>query len=110
MFNLEDIFDRLIKCDELFFSILELFSLDKKSYFRIKTISRSAIALSLIFKNLRSIIYLSYGSNELYKGNVLASLLGFKPRDKPIPIERDFLSLSYKILTISLYKFQEYYW
>jgi len=88
LFNLEEIFDRPLRRYELFFSILDLSILDKTSYLGRKPISRSAIARALIFKNLRSIANLSDLSNELFERPALASLLGFEPGDKPIPIER----------------------
>jgi len=88
LFKLEEIFDRPLKKYELFFSILDLFNLDKTSYLGRKPIKRSAITKALIFKNLRSIANLSDLSAELYERPALAQVLGFEPGDKPIPVER----------------------
>lgn len=88
LFNLEKIFDRPLKRYELFFSILDLSSLDKRSLLGRKPVSKSAIARSLIFKNLRSIVNLSDLSYELFERPALASVLGFTPGDKPVPVER----------------------
>ena len=88
LFKLEEIFDRPVKKYELFFSILDLFNLDKTSYLGRKPIKRSAITKALIFKNLRSIANLSDLSAELYERPALAQVLGFELGDKPIPVER----------------------
>ena len=88
LFNLEEIFDKPLRKYELFFSVLDLSSLDKSSYVGRKPIKRSAIARALIFKNLRSVANLSDLSAELYERPALASILGFEPKDKPIPVER----------------------
>jgi hypothetical protein len=88
LFNLEEIFDRPLKKYELFFSILDLSILDKSPFVGRKPIKRSAITKALIFKNLRSIANLTDLSSELYERPVLASILGFEPGDKPIPVER----------------------
>ena len=88
LFNLEEIFDRPLRRYELFFSILDLSSLDKTSLLGRKPVSKSAIARSLIFKNLRSIANLSDLSYELFERPALASVLGFTPGDRPVPIER----------------------
>jgi hypothetical protein len=89
LFNLEEIFDRPL---ELFFSILDLSSLDKASLLGRKPTSKSAMTKALIFKNLRSIANLSDLSAELFERPALASILGFEPGDKPIPIERFYFS------------------
>ena len=91
LFNLEEIFDRPLRKYELFFSVLDLSNLDKTSSLGRRPIKRSAIAKALIFKNLRSIANLSDLSAELYERPALASLLGFKPGDKPIPAREIFL-------------------
>ena len=88
LFNLEEIFDKPLRRYELFFSILDLSTLDKASFVGRKPISRSAILRALIFKNLRSIANLSDLSTELYERPALASILGFEPGDRPIPVER----------------------
>lgn len=83
LFNPEEIFDRPIKRYELFFSVL-----DKVNCLGRKPVSKSAIVRALIFKNLRSIANLSDLSNELFERPALASMLGFIPGDRPIPVER----------------------
>ena len=88
LFNPEEIFDRPLKRYELFFSVLDLSIIDKVSSVGRKPISRSAIVGALIFKNLRSIASLSDLSAELYERPALASILGFIPGDRPIPVER----------------------
>ena len=88
LFNLEEIFDRPLRRYELFFSVLDLSILDKVSFVGRKPISRSAILRALIFKNLRSIANLSDLSAELYERPALATILGFEPGDRPIPVER----------------------
>jgi hypothetical protein len=88
LFNLEEIFDKPLRRYELFFSILDLSILDKASFVGRKPTIKSAIAKALIFKNLRSIANLSDLSAELYERPALASILGFEPKDKPIPVER----------------------
>ena len=88
LFNPEEIFDRPLKRYELFFSVLDLSSLDKVSCLGRKPVSRSAIARALIFKNLRSIANLSDLSNELFERPALSSVLGFIPGDRPVPVER----------------------
>ena len=88
LFNLEEIFDKPLRKYELFFSVLDLSSLDKVSCLGRKPVSRSAIARALIFKNLRSIAKLSDLSNELFERSALSSVLGFIPGDRPIPVER----------------------
>jgi len=88
LFNLEDIFDKPLKKYELFFSVLDLSLLEKSPDVGRKPISRAAILRALIFKNLRSIASLSDLSAELYERPRLASILGFEPGDKPIPVER----------------------
>ncbi|MCL4378045.1 MAG: DDE transposase [Actinobacteria bacterium] len=88
LFNLEEIFDKPLRRYELFFSVLDLSSLDKSSCIGRKPIKRSAIAKALIFKNLRSISSLSDLSSELYERPLLASILGFEPKDRPVPVER----------------------
>jgi len=88
LFNPEEIFDRPIGRYELFFSVLDMSSLDKTNCLGRKPVSRSAIARALIFKNLRSIANLSDLSNELYERPALASVLGFIPGDRPVPVER----------------------
>jgi hypothetical protein len=88
LFNLEEIFDRPLKKYELFFSILDLSNIDKYHSVGRKPIKKSALVKALIFKNLRSIANLSDLSAELYERPALASLLGFIPGDKPIPVER----------------------
>jgi len=88
LFNLEKIFDRPLRRYELFFSVLDLSILDKVSFVGRKPISRSAILRALIFKNLRSIANLSDLSAELYERPALATILGFEPGDRPIPVER----------------------
>ena len=88
LFNLEEIFDKPLKKYELFFSVLDLSSIDKSQTVGRKPVSRSAILKALIFKNLRSIANLSDLSAELYERPALASILGFEPGDRPIPVER----------------------
>ena len=88
LFDLEDIFDKPLRRYELFFSVFDLSLLEKSSGVGRKPISRTAILRALIFKNLRSIASLSDLSAELYERPALASILGFEPGDKPIPVER----------------------
>lgn len=88
LFNLEEIFDRPLRRYELFFSVLDLSLLDKNPCVGRKPISRSAILKALIFKNLRTIANLSDLSAELFERPALASVLGFEPGDRPIPVER----------------------
>jgi hypothetical protein len=88
LFNPEEIFDRPMKKYELFFSVIDLSSLDKGQTVGRKPVKRSAIARALIFKNLKSISSLSDLSAELYERPTLASILGFEPGEKPIPVER----------------------
>jgi hypothetical protein len=88
LFNPEEIFDRPLGRYELFFSVIDLSCLDKVNYLGRKPVSRSAIVRALIFKNLRSIANLSDLSNELFERPALASVLGFIPGDRPIPVER----------------------
>ena len=88
LFDLEEIFDRPLRRYELFFSVLDLSILDKGSSVGRKPIKRSAILRALIFKNLKTIASLSDLSAELYERPALASILGFEPGDKPIPVER----------------------
>ena len=88
LFNLEEIFDKPLRRYGLFFSVLDLSLLDKGSSVGRRPISRAAILKALIFKNLRSIANLSDLSTELYERPALASILGFEPGDRPIPVER----------------------
>ena len=88
LFNLEEIFDRPLKKYELFFSAIDLLSLDKNSCIGRKPVSRSAIVKALIFKNLKSISSLSDLCAELYERPALAQILGFEPGNRPIPVER----------------------
>lgn len=88
LFNLEEIFDKPLKRYEHFFSVLDFSQVQKKTSVGRKPISRAAILRALIFKNLRSIGSLSDLSAELYERPNLAQLLGFEPKDKPIPVER----------------------
>jgi len=88
LFDLEDIFDKPLRRYELFFSVLDLGLLEKSSGVGRKPVSRAAILRALIFKNLRSIASLSDLSAELYERPALASILGFEPVDKPVPVER----------------------
>jgi len=88
LFNLEEIFNKPLRRYELFFSILDLSTLDKGSCVGRKPISRAVILKALIFKNLRSITNLSGLSTELFERPALASVLGFEPGDRPIPVER----------------------
>ena len=88
LFDLEEIFNKPLKRYELFFSVLDLSLLDKGSSVGRKPISRASILRALIFKNLKTIASLSDLSAELYERPALASILGFKPGDKPIPVER----------------------
>jgi len=88
LFDLEEIFDKPLRRYELFFSILDFSLLEKGTSIGRKPISRAAILRALIFKNLRSIASLSDLSAELYERPTLASILGFIPGDKPIPVER----------------------
>ena len=88
LFDLEDIFDKPLRRYELFFSILNFSLLEKGISVGRKPISRAAILRALIFKNLRSIASLSDLSSELYERPKLASVLGFIPGDKPVPVER----------------------
>ena len=88
LFDLEEIFDKPFKRYELFFSVLDLSGLDKRSCVGRKPVSRAAILRALMFKNLKTITSLSDLSTELYERPALASILGFEPGDKPIPVER----------------------
>jgi len=88
LFDLEDIFDKPLRRYELFFSILDLTCMEKSPQVGRKPISRAALARALIFKNLRSIATLSDLSAELYERSRLASILGFEPKEKPVPVER----------------------
>ena len=88
LFNLEEIFDKPLKRYGLFFSVLDLSILEKGSSVGRRPISRAAILKALIFGNLRSIASLSDLSTELYERPSLASILGFEPGDRPIPVER----------------------
>jgi len=88
LFDLEDIFDKPLRRYELFFSILDFNLLEKGAGIGRKPVSRTAILRALIFKNLRSITNLSDLSAELYERPALASILGFVPGDKPVPVER----------------------
>lgn len=88
LFNLEDIFDKPLRRYELFFSVLDFNLLEKSTGVGRKPVSRASLARALIFKNLRSIASLSDLSAELYERPEFASILGFEPGDKPIPIER----------------------
>ena len=88
LFNLEEIFDRPLRRYELFFSVLDLSLLGKGPGVGRKPISRAAILKALIFKNLRTIASLSDLSAELFERPALASVLGFEPGDRPIPVER----------------------
>lgn len=88
LFNTGDIFDKPLKKYELFFSVLDLSLLEKSTGVGRKPVSRAAILRALIFKNLRSIASLSDLSAELYERPRLTSILGFKPGDKPVPVER----------------------
>ena len=88
LFNIEEIFDKPVRRYELFFSVLDLSSLDKTSSVGRKPYKKSAITKALIFKNLRSIANLSDLSAELYERPALSSILGFEPGDKSIPVER----------------------
>ena len=88
LFDLEDIFDKPLRRYELFFSVLDLRLLEKGTSVGRKPVSRAAILRALIFKNLRSIASLSDLSAELYERPRLASILGFVPGDKPVPVER----------------------
>ena len=88
LFTLEEIFDRPFRRYELFFSVLDLTSIDKDPSVGRKPISRSAILRALIFKNLKTIASLSDLSAELFERPALASILGFELKYKPIPVER----------------------
>ena len=88
LFDLDEIFDKPLRRYELFFSILDLSILDKDRSVGRKPISKAAILRAFIFKNLRTIASLSDLSSELYERPALASVLGFSPGDKPIPVER----------------------
>ena len=88
LFNLEEIFDKPLRRYGLFFSVLDLSLLDKGSSVGRRPISRAAILRALIFKNLRTIASLSDLPTELYERPALASILGFEPGDRPIPVER----------------------
>ncbi len=88
LFYLEKIFDKPLRRYELFFSILDLSVLNKGKSVGRKPISRAAILRALIFKNLKTIASLSDLSAELYERPALASILGFEPSDKIIPVER----------------------
>ena len=88
LFDLEEIFDKPLRKYELFFSVIDLSVLDKGRSVGRKPISRAAILKALIFKNLKTIASLSDLSAELYERPTLASVLGFVPGDKPIPVER----------------------
>ena len=88
LFDLEEIFDKPLRKYELFFSVLDLSLLDKGTSVGRKPISRDAILKALIFKNLKTIASLSDLSAELYERPALASILGFEPGDKPVPVER----------------------
>jgi len=68
--------------------VLDLNLLEKSTSVGRKPISRVSLLRALIFKNLRSIASLSDLSAELYERPRLASILGFEPGDKPIPVER----------------------
>ena len=88
LFDTGDIFDKPLRRYELFFSVLDLSLLEKGTSVGRKSVSRAAILRALIFKNLRSIASLSDLSAEFYERPGLASILGFAPGDKPIPVER----------------------
>ena len=88
LFDLEEIFDKPLRKYELFFSVIDLSILDKGRSVGRKPISKAAILRALIFKNLKTIASLSDLSAELYERPTLASVLGFSPGDKPIPVER----------------------
>ncbi|GAH98665.1 unnamed protein product [marine sediment metagenome] len=88
LFDLEEIFDKPLRRYELFFSVIDLSIFDKVKSMGRRPISRAAILRALIFKNLKTIASLSDLSAELYERPTLASMLGFVPGDKPIPVER----------------------
>jgi len=88
LFDLKDIFDKPLRRYELFSSILDLTCMEKSPQVGRKPISRAALTRALIFKNLRSIATLSDLSAELYERSRLASILGFEPKEKPVPVER----------------------
>jgi len=88
LFDLKDIFDKPLRRYELFSSILDLTCMEKSLQVGRKPISRAALTRALIFKNLRSIATLSDLSAELYERSRLASILGFEPKEKPVPVER----------------------
>jgi hypothetical protein len=88
LFSLEEIFDRPFRRYELFFSVLDLKSIDKAPSVGRKPIKRSAILRALIFKNLKTIASLSDLSTELFERPTLTQILGFEPGAKPIPVER----------------------
>jgi len=88
LFSLEEIFDRPFRRYELFFSVLDLSSIDKGPSVGRKPLKRSAILRALIFKNLKTIASLSDLSAELFERPTLCQILGFEPGVKPIPVER----------------------
>lgn len=88
LFDLEEIFDKPLRKYELFFSVIDLSIFDKVKSMGRRSISRAAILRALIFKNLKTIASLSDLSAELYERSTLASMLGFVPGDKSIPVER----------------------
>ncbi len=88
LFDLEEVFDRPLRRYELFFSVLDLFSLDKEPCVGRKPVSRAAILRALMFKNLKTIASLSDLSAELFERPAITSILGFEPGDRPIPVER----------------------
>ena len=90
LFDLEEIFDKPFRRYELFFSVLDLSSLDKAKDPSVgkKPISRAAILRALIFNKLKTIASLSNLSAELFERPTLTVILGFKPWKRPIPEER----------------------
>ena len=88
LFNPEKIFKEPLKKYELFFSLLDLSSLEPVKYVGRRAINRAVLMKVLILKNLRSLSTLSDLAAELDERPSLSFILGLKPGKKILPVER----------------------
>jgi hypothetical protein len=88
LFSPEELFKEPLEKYELFFSLLDLSSLESPVSTGRKPVSKAALTRALIFKNLRSLPSLSDLVVELYEHPILAFTLGFEPKTSILPVER----------------------
>jgi len=88
LFSPEELFKEPLKKYEMFFSLLDLSSLESPASTGRKPVSKAALTRALIFKNLRSLHSLSDLAVELYERPGLAFTLGFQPKTNILPVER----------------------